>query len=518
MVADQSIQLPALRSELRIRSSQNDRFPWLIEDPILLQRLPLDILGKSIVEHLRQSHTPQSLYGAVSADQEQMIPPTLLYRHVTTLQQYGLFEGVRANLLREAAKIAQSEPPASELPADLPLKFVDGLKHACQACGSCCSATDIGPISSEQAETIRSHEWSGVIDGLAPGEDVFRQATHEGSTILLTRMRNGQCVFLADDKRCLVHRHMGLAAKPTPCRQFPYVFSKVGDHVDVSLSMECRAYWKAKQAASPPSEHQESLRELIQLGAPIHEVPELVQVNMGLSVHRSKYVALEQDLIAALEKPSDDNSPLAPIRTFVREANDRLDEIMRPIRSDETGWINPATWSAIFGCAMDDEKEHAVTMKDLLDGLVEFCDEAVLIARKRGLEGLANRFSFLGASSRAASDPQGFERLRWLEPEVAYSIVSDLIIGGLFSKDLVRTAPIQFGLGMLSIRAVLTVYGACHRAREACRVEVTVQDLIDSMVTLSKMLRERAVLDFMRDHEKSLFSLFVRDFTRANDT
>ena len=295
------------------------------------------------------------------------------------------------------------------------------------------------------------------------------------------------------------------------------MFSRVGDRVDVSLSMECRAYWKAKQAASPPSEQQESLRALIQLGAPVHVVPELVHLNMGLSIHRSQYMALEQGLLSTLEKSDGDNSPLVPIRTFVREANDRLDAIMRPIQSDEIGWIDPAIWSELFGCTMEDEKEHAVTMKDLLDGLVEFSDEAVDIARKRGLEGLANRFAFLGASSRAASDARGLERLHWLEPEVAYSIVNDLIIGGLFSKDLVRTSSVQFGLGMLSIRAVLTVYGACHRAREACRVEVTVQDLIDSMVTLSKMLRERAVIDFLRDHEKSLFSLFVTDFMWVND-
>lgn len=64
-------------------------------------------------------------------------------------------------------------------------------------------------------------------------------------------------------------------------------------------------------------------------------------------------------------------------------------------------------------------------------------------------------------------------------------------------------------MALLGLRVMLTWAGACERAKSACRVEVFGRDVIDSMVTISKMLRERAVIDCCKELKPLVVSLFL---------
>jgi Fe-S-cluster containining protein len=53
------------------------------------------------------------------------------------------------------------------------------------------------------------------------------------------RRVKGRCVFLGDDNLCRIHAKWGLLLKPTVCRQYPLVATRVGDETRVGLDPGC---------------------------------------------------------------------------------------------------------------------------------------------------------------------------------------------------------------------------------------------------------------------------------------
>jgi hypothetical protein len=88
-------------------------------------------------------------------------------------------------------------------------------------------------------------------------------------------------------------------------------------------------------------------------------------------------------------------------------------------------------------------------------------------------------------------------------------VLSDLLVSALFGKEALRRSDLRYGLARIGMRAWFTLSGACQRAKEACRTHVVTQDVIDSMVTMSKMLRERAVEEFLDEFKSSIISAFL---------
>jgi hypothetical protein len=141
--------------------------------------------------------------------------------------------------------------------------------------------------------------------------------------------------------------------------------------------------------------------------------------------------------------------------------------------------------------------------------MVSFCRKAAEVAEKSSLNPLAERFRCLERTSLAACsnlDPQSF---RHLDPEASHQVLSDLLVSALFGKEALRRSDLRYGLARIGMRAWFTLSGACQRAKEACRTHVVTQDVIDSMVTMSKMLRERAVEEFLDEFKSSIISAFL---------
>ncbi len=509
--------LPSLRKELELQQNADQRFPWVLEDSLQRIRLPLDSFGHALVQQLMEPITPAQLFHTMSSYSSKNIDPSLIYRYVLKLQKLGYLEGLRAEHNRKAQqRIVDSDSIDTE---SIQMSFLPGLQHACQACGSCCSSTDVGPLNIEQVQRINSHDWTDIIPDLDTNEDLFRTAKFGEKSIVLTEMRNDQCIFLSDDKLCLVHRHLGADYKPTQCRQFPYVFSFVNDRIDVSLSMECRAYWKAKKAATPPSEQQEMLRELLELGAPIHRVSKTVVWDSNLMCSELDYLKWEEQMIQAIVDSADEEQLFSSLQSMMSKADELFSLLGDPIQEQESTWVNPAQWATAFSCSESDflvENEvEKLSLESILNSLAEFSHQANGVASERNLKGLALRFNFLHNAAKSAAGNINLGAFGWSEPTVVREIIRDVLTSGLFAKTVPRLGTIQFGISVLALRCVLMVYGACYRAREACRVNVSVQDLIDSMVTLSKMLREEAVVEFLRDYEPMLYSALVEELVHS---
>ena len=94
----------------------------------------------------------------------------------------------------------------------------------CHMCGECCSSWNI-PIETEKAQRLLEKPW--VQARLAETNRQLTPMTPETYRIPLTD--ENVCVFLAEDRRCLVEAHEGLSLKPHECQRFPFAKVRLPD-------------------------------------------------------------------------------------------------------------------------------------------------------------------------------------------------------------------------------------------------------------------------------------------------
>lgn len=99
----------------------------------------------------------------------------------------------------------------SQIPTTQPVPF------QCQLCGECCSSWNI-PIEGEKARQLLSRPW--VQNRLQDTHRDLQEISEDLYRIPLTD--ENTCVFLGEDKRCLIEVHEGLALKPHECKRFPF--------------------------------------------------------------------------------------------------------------------------------------------------------------------------------------------------------------------------------------------------------------------------------------------------------
>lgn len=93
-------------------------------------------------------------------------------------------------------------------------------------CGDCCSSWNI-PIEAHKAQQLLEKPW--VQERLALTRRVLTPVSEALYRIPLTD--ENVCVFLAEDRRCLVEAHEGLALKPHECQRFPFATVTMPDGV-----------------------------------------------------------------------------------------------------------------------------------------------------------------------------------------------------------------------------------------------------------------------------------------------
>ncbi len=91
------------------------------------------------------------------------------------------------------------------------------LYFECSICGECCSSWNI-PIEGEKARALLTREW--VTQRLSETRRELVKVTDALYRLPLTD--ENVCVFLGEDRRCMVEAHEGLALKPKECQRFPF--------------------------------------------------------------------------------------------------------------------------------------------------------------------------------------------------------------------------------------------------------------------------------------------------------
>jgi lysine-N-methylase len=127
----------------------------------------------------------------------------------------------------------------------------------CQASGNCCKEY-IVPVSDEERQRIEDQGWAA--DPELQGVKLFRYSGPPWARRPhLNHRPDGSCVFLSAEGRCRIHERFGAAAKPLPCRLFPFILVPAGDHYRVGLRFACPS--AAANKGRPLSGHDADLRD-----------------------------------------------------------------------------------------------------------------------------------------------------------------------------------------------------------------------------------------------------------------
>jgi len=497
--------VPPLRDDLRARKLGGR---IVVEDPARRVRVPIDELGLAVMEVLSEGPIdPDDLAAAIEA------PRIELQRRVALLSRQSFLQTPRAaEQLRVHENAAlEVEAPATEA---LPLNFQATLAHGCVACGGCCHGTDVGPLKDDDIAKIRAFDWRPLLPNDVSPDDWIDEVPAERSPtkqpIRLMGMRQGRCVFLGDDKLCIIHKHKGSQQKPTICRQFPYTFTKTPRGIDVSFSTECRAWWKARNNAVPPAGDAEQLaqiRALIAEGAPILSLPVPIPLAEGIDIDLATWETLRAAMLRGLEAAA---SVPELVSALIEPVKRQLDALSESYRESEI-FASREAFSVPDPDPVDQPQRFFAALERLklalVAGITAIAD-AMREADKRDEADRAMRLAW-GIdelmSGRKIDDLVPFAH--------ALEIWRDLALASVQAHEPARKGDIVLGVATLVLKLLTGPMLAGLSAQAALRGRVHEQEVVDAMVLVTKLPRGSAFERLFAGHRRDLATVFLCDVT-----
>ena len=153
----------------------------------------------------------------------------------------------------------------------------------CHNCSGCCKQHLI-EVTEEERQRIIKQKWEE--DGfLSAGQQVLvpTSAMPWNKQFRLAHTADESCIFLNEQGLCRIHAKFGEAAKPLPCRIYPYVFHPAGKKVAVSLRYSCPSVVaNLGEAVSAQSKEIKRIGKLV--------VPEGIEDDLPPDVHPGETV------------------------------------------------------------------------------------------------------------------------------------------------------------------------------------------------------------------------------------
>ncbi len=469
--------------------------PALRVDPEDLPR-ELDALTLAVARRLAAGAAdPGQLCAAVQG------PRVAVFERVLGLHRLAALDTPRS---RDQAHLAAAGAAG---PTPAALRFPGGLKHRCVSCGSSCTGSDLGPLTDSDIARLEVLEparrrWLGEV-----------RDTHGGSARVL-KDDGGRCVNLRADLLCGVHVAGEAADKPGFCRQFPLVFVRTPRGIDVSFAMECRSWTRARVAGEPTAAREGELRALLADGATVLDLEVPVRLGAGLAIDFEAWEELRREMLGHAASASDLGDLADAVADPVLVAVDRA---LEPYADSELfatreGWGIPAPADDLTHRATRFMETCGRVSAQLVGGLGE-------LARHHQLAGSTDRVDRTQLLRRVLTEllsgrpPEPVSR-----PELELELHRDLVMAALHAHEPARRGGVLLGAALLNLKLI-----ACHRgaglvARAASRAAVTEQDVVDTMVLLTKMLRGTSTLGVVRHPRDELAELFLqgsRVFTRG---
>ena len=193
-----------------------------------------------------------------------------------------------------------------------PLQLADRVVFTCQNSGACCRNDWLIGVDDASHERLRTIDWRAHDPAFPAGEKFTRLPLPlaGGETITFARKPGGACIFLAADEKCSIHRHLGYAAKPQVCREFPYSFVETPDGVAVGVSFACTAV--RGHHGRTLGEQQDDIRAVLLGSSRVNALPDPITLYSGVDITWQEYRPIEASLLEILGR-ADRRVPLALI-------------------------------------------------------------------------------------------------------------------------------------------------------------------------------------------------------------
>lgn len=180
------------------------------------------------------------------------------------------------------------------------LLLAEHVVFTCQNSGACCRNDWLIGVDDVSYERLRGVDWPAV-DPALPAREKFARLSAPlpgGERMTFARAPGGGCVFLAADERCSIHRHLGAAAKPQVCREFPYSFVQTPDGVAVGVSFACTAV-RAHQGQAL-ADQEDEIRGVLAGSTRVRTLPDPIVLYSSVDITWEQYRPLEAALLDIL--------------------------------------------------------------------------------------------------------------------------------------------------------------------------------------------------------------------------
>ena len=184
------------------------------------------------------------------------------------------------------------------------LLLPDNVVFTCQNSGACCRSDWLIGVDAASHARLRDVNWRTVDPALGDGEKFvpLKFPLPGGERLTFARNAAGSCVFLAADARCSIHRHMGAAAKPQVCREFPYHFVETPDGVAVGVSFACTAV--RGHHGAQLSEQRVEIESVLAGSTRVERLPEPLTLIGSVDIPWEDYRPIEVALLELLANPT----------------------------------------------------------------------------------------------------------------------------------------------------------------------------------------------------------------------
>ncbi|MDX9719688.1 MAG: hypothetical protein RBU37_03005 [Myxococcota bacterium] len=138
-----------------------------------------------------------------------------------------------------AIEMLEREKPV--VPAEPP-------RHDCSCCGCSCEGQLVGPLSDDEVARLRGFhkEFGDSHERVAKNPLIMSGQRSSGPPLSFLNSPNAQCLFLGEDRLCLIHGKHGELAKPEACRLFPFAAIEVEGEIRLGVRPMC--YERHKQS------------------------------------------------------------------------------------------------------------------------------------------------------------------------------------------------------------------------------------------------------------------------------
>jgi Fe-S-cluster containining protein len=364
-----------------------------------------------------------------------------------------------------------------------------GFSFACVGCGGCCGGQNIGPLSTREVERVRHSDHPELVALRdANGGSLFRRVVQEDGSgaRLICRMKAPGCVFLREDGLCTVHSALGVEAKFTPCRMFPFRLIETPDGMDVTFMPECRNLLQARRAgmARSEAERRAEWEELAALEGRRRRFPDPICVTEGRDAPFAEYRAWEAGAMARIAGWKDGSAPAL------------------------VGQVNRALVSA-FGLEPPPPSATRDSLLDTLKMVRAFFLQAVdEFPPPSGPESATHGYVLLLIDSLELAPLHAGRVVQGRFSPEAQELLREAYLSLLFGKGWTAFGPLVLGQAATALAALMAANLAVHNTRLGKRLTVEGLDAQDAISEVYQLARG----GFFRSMVKQCAPHVLREF------